>query len=135
MTQILLFIANHMGFLWAGGRFRIVDSEVTTSFGGDAFLIVESQQLRLRFVSDRAQLFLDLQPPNPDKPDDWYSIDLVRRLFLGQREESAVLDAAFANFLRENLQAVEERFSVENWSTTRDQLRKLKVKRAKEMFG
>lgn len=135
MTQILLFIANYMGFLWADGRFRIVGSDVATSFGSDALLIVESEQLRLRFVSDRAQLFLDLQPPNPERPNDWYSIDLVRRLFLGQREESAVMDATYAQFLGENLQAVETRFDVENWSATREQLKKLKVKRAKEMFG
>lgn len=135
MTQILLFIATYMGYLWRDARFRIAGSEVATSFGGDALLLVESDQLRLRFVSDRAQLFLDLQPASLDASDEWYSIDLVRRLFLGHREDSAELDPSYAGFLDENLDQVEARFAGERWPETRDELKKLKVKRAKELFG
>src|SRR5687768_16664773 len=62
MTQILAFIVTYMAYLWDGARFRLVDSEVTTANGGDALLIVESITVRLRFVRDRGQLFLDLQP-------------------------------------------------------------------------
>ena len=61
MTQILAFIAAHMGYLWDRARFRIVGSEVTTSNGGDAFLLVESTNVRLRFVQDRRQLSLEFQ--------------------------------------------------------------------------
>lgn len=135
MTEILLFIATHMGYLWRDARFRIAGSEVATSFGGDALLLVESQELRLRFVRDRAQLFLDIQPASLGASDDWYSIDLVRRLFLGQPEDSAVLDPSYAEFLGESLDEVEARFAGERWRETRAALKKLKAKRARELFG
>jgi hypothetical protein len=135
MTQILLFIATHMGYLWTDARFRITGSDVATSFGGDALLLVESERLRLRFVSDRAQLLLDLQPADLDGDRDWYSIDLVRRLFLGHREESAVLDPSYAEFMREHLDAIEALFSEDRWPVTRAELQKIMVKLSKEMFG
>jgi hypothetical protein len=135
MTRILAFIANYMGFLWAGARFKIVGSEVATSNGGDALLLVESRDLRLRFVCDRTQLLLDLQPTRTQTPSEWFSIDLIRRVLLGKREDSALLDESYAVFLKEQLDEIERRFSDENWSETRPELQKLKLKRAKELFG
>ncbi len=133
MTQILAFIAGYMEFLWVGARHRIVNSEVATSFGGDACLIVESKVLRLRFVSDRGQLFLDVQPVGELK--DWYSIDLVRRLLTGRPEHSAALDQEYASFLRNQLDDIERRFSKEAWPRTQQELKTLKARRSKEMFG
>jgi hypothetical protein len=135
MTRILAFVASFMGFLWSGARFRITGSEVSTSNGGDALLLVESSGLRLRFTCDRTQLFLDLQSVAASGPREWYSIDLVRRLLLGQPEPSSLLDESFARFLGENLAEVERRLSAENWPETRPQLRALMAKRSKEMFG
>ena len=123
-----------MGFLWRNARFRIVGSETSTSFASDALLLVEGEHLRLRFVNDRGQLFLDLQPSSPGSSTDWYSIDLLRRLMSGRPEASAVLDESYADFLRENFDAVSDLFS-DRWSTTQAELRELKAKRAKEMFG
>ena len=127
MTLILTFIAAHMGFLWDGARYRITGSDVTTSNGGDALLLVESAELRLRFVRDRGQLFLDFQP--------WFSIDLVRRLHTGQREQTAEMDVGYADFVREHLLLIERQFAAADWPTTRKALQELKVKRAKELFG
>src|ERR1700722_9258077 len=115
MTRILAFIVNYMGFLWSGARFRIVGSEVSTSNGGDALLLVESSQLRLRFVSDRTQLLLDFQPSETVNPNEWFSIDLIRRIILGNREFSALLDESYVEFLQRNLDEIENRFSNENW--------------------
>jgi hypothetical protein len=135
MTKILAFIVSYMGFLWTGARFKIVGSEVSTSNGGDALLLVESRHLRLRFVCDRTQLLLDFQPTGTSAPNEWFSVDLIRRMLLGTRETSAVLDASYAAFLWEHLDEIERRFSDENSAETRRQLKELKVKRAKEMFG
>ncbi|MBO3746171.1 hypothetical protein J5X84_08865 [Streptosporangiaceae bacterium NEAU-GS5] len=134
MTQILLFIAAYMDYLWKDARFRITGSEVSTSFG-NALLHVESENLRIRFVSDRGQLLLGFQPAGPAASKEWYSIDLVRRLFLHQREDSSVLDPSYARFLEENLAEVEARFTGERWPDTRADLKKLEAKRSKEMFG
>ncbi|MBB5788753.1 hypothetical protein [Jiangella mangrovi] len=135
MTLILAFIAAHMDFLWREARYRIVGSEVSTSNGGDALLLVESALLRLRFVSDRQQLLLDFQPAATGSATEWYTIDLVRRLFLKQRETSSLLDESYAEFLRVHLAEIEERFSPDAWATTRSELRQLMRKRSKEMFG
>lgn len=135
MTLILAFIAAHMGFLWDGARYRVTGSELATSNGGDAFLLVESDELRLRFVRDRGQLFLDLQPSFSDLDGAWFSVDLVRRLHTGQRELTAELDEGYANFVREYLPKIERQFGADEWLTTQAELKKLKAKRAKELFG
>jgi hypothetical protein len=135
MTRILEFIARHMGYLWVGARYQIVGSQLGTTFGTDAVLLVESDGLRLRFVSDRDQLFLDLQPVGSGDPRHWYSIDLLRRLLQGQHETSALLDRSYAEFLRENLDEIEARFSAERWPSTFEDLRRLEARRAKELFG
>ena len=134
MPQILSFIAAYMGYLWDGARFRIIDSELTEANGGDSTLLVESAVLRLRFVTDKTQLFLDFQPV-AGQAKDWYSVDLVRRLFLGERERSAVLDESYADFIGEHLDDIEARFGPERWPETKAALKKLKVIRSKEMFG
>jgi hypothetical protein len=135
MTTILAFVAAHMGFLWSDARFRIVGSEVSTSNGGDALLVVESEHLRLRFACDRRQLLLDFQPVAVAEARDWFSVDLIRRLFLGRREMSAVLDESYADFLGRNLEEIDDRFSPQNWPETRRDLRRLERVRAEEMFG
>lgn len=134
MHQILSFIVEHMRFLWEGAKYQIAESKVATSFGGDAFLIIESEALRLRFVSDRSQLFLDVRPNGfkTSSTYDWYSIDLVRGAVSGSHEVSSILDESYATFFRVNQAEIERRFSSENWSTTRRELKKLKARRTKE---
>jgi hypothetical protein len=85
---------------------------------------VASDALRLRFVRDRGQLMLDLQGPGPADAKDWYSVDLLRRLLTGQRQESAVLDATCAAFLREHLAEIESLFSTDR-ADTRSRLKEL----------
>ncbi|GEK22875.1 hypothetical protein [Cellulomonas xylanilytica] len=134
MTQILAFIAAHMGYLWATARYRITDSQVTRSNGGDAFLVMESTDLRLRFVQDRMQLSLELQS-TLDAAHEWYSIDLVRRLFLGEPESSSLLDASYARFVGEHLDELDERFGPQRWLTTQGELQQIRAQRSKELWG
>ena len=135
MSSIFDFIARYMSFLWTDGRFWVVGSPPGTAFQSNAVLVVESTNLRLRFTCDRSQLFLELQPTATELPREWYSIDLVRRLFSGDREFSSILDSTFAEFLRDNLGWVEIRFDSTNWPATRVEMRKLATRRSKELFG
>lgn len=135
MALILTFIAAHMGFLWDQARFRITGSDVTNVNGGDALLLVESDVLRLRFVRDRGQLVLDFQPVAGDAASEWFSVDLIRRLLLGKPETSGLLDESYAAFIGQHLDAIEDRFRSERWPATQADLNRLKVKRAKELFG
>lgn len=134
MTQILSFLAAYMGFLWEGARFRITDSVVATSNGGDSLLVVESSATRLRFVQDRTQLFLDVQAV-AGPASEWFSIDLLRRLYTGRREYSAVLDESYADFVHRHLTEIDERLGPDQWQETYRELRKLKDISAKERFG
>lgn len=105
MDLILDYLARHLPFLWRHGRFQITDSRSDRSNGGDGLLTVESPDLRIRFTCDRRQLMADVQPSRDHA--EWYSIDLLRRLWTGHAESSAVLDASYAAFLRDNLSAIE----------------------------
>jgi hypothetical protein len=135
VNQILAFLVSSCSFLWSDYRYRIIDSQVSPSFGGDAWLIVASERLRLRFVRDRSQLFLDLQGTEGDE-DTWYSIDLLWRLLLDQRRDSGELDPSYAEFLAAQLPEIEQRLSDPKiWPQTRQSLKELKRKRAKELFG
>ncbi|WP_141692831.1 hypothetical protein [Leifsonia xyli] len=109
---------------------------MTTINSGDAVLFVESSTIRMRFTRDRGQLFLDLSPAVGDgRSDEWYSIDLVRRLFTGRPETSSVLDASYAEFVERRIEDIEQCFEAERWPATRTELKKIKVRRAKERFG
>lgn len=136
MNEILAFLIKYCSYLWAQGRYRFVDSGAAASFGGDAYVTIESDSLRMRFVRDRGQIFLDFQECGAAPKDVWYSIDLVRRLLTGQRSESAELDEDYAQFLKDTLPEIERMFADEsNIFETKRQLQNLKRIRAKELFG
>jgi len=131
MTQILAFIAAHMGFLWEGARYRITGSETATSNGGDAYLLVESSILRLRFVQDRRQLFLQFQPIGDPSPRNWFPVSIVRQLFFERPETSGLLDESYATFVGDHLDEIENMFEPNSWPATRAALKALTTKRAK----
>ncbi len=135
MTEILRFLTDWLAFLYARGRFWFVDSGVSTSFGGDAYLVLESDAMRIRLIRDRAQLFMDFQARGDDGEMDWYSIDVVRRLLTGERQETAELSPDYARFLEEHVDEIERRFSPAEMPATRKALKDLEKRRAKELFG
>ncbi len=131
MTAILEFLVAHLAFLYAPGRYRFVDSLTSESFGGDAYLVLEGDALRLRFISDRGQLLLHFEPLDGKES---YSIDLLRRLLTGERQETAELSPDYAAFLERELGEIERRFRDERDETERA-LQELMRVRAKELFG
>jgi hypothetical protein len=135
MTEILRFLIDSLAFLYTSGRFRFADSGTSTSFGGDAFLVLASDGLRVRLVRDRGQLFMDFQSAEETGEMDWYSIDVVRRLLTGERQESAELSQEYAAFLEAHLDEIERRFAGDGFAVTRRELKDLEKRRAKELFG
>lgn len=134
MIRILEYLIRHCPFLLTSPAYRFVDSRVGESFGGDAYLVFESNSLRMRFVCDRGQLFLDFQSTSHPDDTDWFSVDVVRRLLEGAHSVSAELDAASAAFLEANLVEIEACFA-ERSDETVAELRRLERVRAKELFG
>ena len=134
MTEILRFLIEHLAFLYAPDRLRFVNSRTTASFGGDAFLDLESEALRLRLVSDRGQLFMDFQAIEQHGERDWYSIDVVRELLTGEPQASAELSPDYAEFLEHHLAEIERRFAGDALPATASALKDLERARAKRLF-
>ncbi len=134
MNEILEFLVKYCSFLYETNRFKFVDSLVSSSFG-NALLVLASDTLRLRFVRDRSQLFLDFQSIQQKGKMHWHSIDVVRQLITGKKQQSAELTEDYAIFLRNHLDDIEQCFSKEKLTETVQALQKLKRVRAKELFG
>jgi hypothetical protein len=133
VIEILEYLLKHCRFLLTSARYRFVDSEVASSFG-NAYLVLQSDALRLRFIRDRAQLFLDFQSTAHSGDRHWFSIDVVHRLLTGDKRDTAELDADYAAFLESSLNEIESRFA-ERLDQTVEDLVQLERARAKDLFG
>jgi len=133
MKEILTFLINNRDYLFNEYGFRFVDSMVSESFGGDSYVILENDSVRIRLVSDRNQLFLDFQPKINCK--EWYSIDMVNQYLTGEIKESAELDVHYEDFLSKEMADIINIFSGEECALTLIELKKLEKERAKRTFG
>jgi hypothetical protein len=130
MAEILLYLARNCTFLFRPGWLRFVDSRVDESFGGDAYVVLESTTLRLRFTRDRGQLLLSFQAIE-GRASEWFSPGLLRSLLMGDRGGSEVLNEEWAAFLGTSLDELERR----QREATLQGLHQAAKSRAKELFG
>lgn len=135
MIELLKVLGEWLGFFFREGRYRLINSEVGGSFG-DALVEFASEDLVWRLVRDRSQIFLDCRPVrgNPES-SEWFSADLLVRLCSGRRVDSAVLTEQMAHWFEENLSQIEGRFSPGSLNETAGDLKKLKSRRSRELFG
>lgn len=134
MELLLLFVAQHLGFLFEGGRYRFVDSRAETPTG-DAMLVLESPELRIRLTRDRSQLLMWFQPVQSEH-SQWFSPGLLRGLLTGERPKSEVLNESGARFLASALPVLEDRLNDPQLaSETVRELQHQANLRAKELFG
>lgn len=135
MDAILNFILTHLSFLYKEFKFVFVDSLVSDSFGGDAYLVLSSENLKLRFVSDRDQLFLEFQSKIAEGKNSWHSIDVIKQLTTNEICDNAILDENHARFLKAKFPEIYRLFFSENAKETIIKLKKLEKERAKRMFA
>jgi hypothetical protein len=121
-------------FLFEKYEFRFVDSLYSKSFGGDAYVTIESENMKMRFTLDRGQLLLEFASRKRQK-SKWYSIDLISQLVTGKVETTALLDDHYAQFLVESIEEILNLFSEKNLERTLQELSKLEKARAKRLFG
>ena len=133
VEEILKLLMKHCSFLYSQKKFRFVDSDVSESFG-NALLVLEHENLRLRFVKDRDQIFLDFKPANKKGEKYWFSIDIVKQLVTGRIEDSAELDSEKAVFLKTNIDEIEQLFSTTKTEDTIKKLKDLERDRAKVLL-
>ncbi|MFX0023527.1 MAG: hypothetical protein ACFE9S_14470 [Candidatus Hermodarchaeota archaeon] len=134
IEEIQHYLMKHCPFLFSPNQFRIVDSDSSESFG-NAFLVLEHKNLRLKFIKDKGQLFLDFQPMSSNRKKDWFSIDIVMQLVTGNIESSSEMDTDKAKFIKSNLDEIQRLFSSPNLEVTIKKLRELERARAKRLFG
>lgn len=114
--------------------FKFIDSGVSTSFG-NSFIILKNDNLMLRFISDRGQLFLDFHSNFDKNKNNWYSIDLVRQLITGEKEYYSLLDEINGRFIKNNFEQILQIFDKDVINQTIEKLNFLRKKRAKKLFG
>ena len=133
MRELLRVLAEWLAFFFDDGRYRIVDSDVTESFG-NAAITFASDELAWLLVRDRSQIFLRCRSLKMKK-ESWYSTDVLMRLLTGKRLESAELTEETASWLGDHLAEIEARFSPGELEHTIHELNELQRVRAKELFG
>ena len=132
MNELLNFLISNFAFLYNDYDARFTDSRVQ---GLNAMLVLEMSDLRLRFVRDRSQLFLDFQSNQQPQEDNWFSYDVVRQLITKEIVDSALLDEKKAKFVRDNIKVIAKAFSEKNKLATEKTLHKFEKARAKRLFG
>ena len=135
MDEILEFLIKYCSEAYKKYVFKFTDSEVSSSFGGNAYIMLENDDLKLRFINDRGQLMLDFYSKFDKKRDNWYSIDLIRQLISGENKYYALLDENNGKFIQNNLREILVIFKKDAVEQTIAKLNLLRKKRAKEIFG
>lgn len=128
-----MLLATSLAFLVEPGRFRIVDSESTASFGGNASITLESLTMKIQLVRDRREISCRFQSIGSE---EWFWIGVARRLLIGDRPGSDDLDESAVEFLESSLGVLEEDLGDE---AKRERLLVKLVEarddRAREVFG
>lgn len=133
MRELLRTLADQLAFFFDPAGYRLTGSHVGETYG-DAWITFEGDALAWRVVRDRSQVFLECRAS--DAPDDgWYSTDLLLRLLTGRRVDTAQLTSETALWVEANLSELEARFAADRAAATVEELKALKRKRAKELFG
>lgn len=110
MTEILQFIAGQLSFLYSKYDFRITDSMVSDSFGGDAYLVMEGEAFRIRLVRDRSQYFIELQSTHEGQSNSWFTVDLLRGLLGLPTEDNAFMTNENAQFMESHFETIQSEF-------------------------
>lgn len=136
MRELLLFLANSCQFLFLGNRFRLVDSGASESFGGNAYVTLQSRLVRLRLVRDRGQRFIELQAlASRDSGSSWSPFYYVRELISASAEGSYEFDEDGAAFLASRIDEIEQLFAPEQVKRTISRLREIGKKRTRDLAG
>jgi len=110
MTEILQFLAGQLSFLYSEYGFRITDSMSSGSFGGDAYVVLEREEVRIRLVRDRSQEFIELQSTQNGQSDRWFTVDLLRGLLKLPSDDNAFMTNENAQFIEAHLEAILSEF-------------------------
>lgn len=129
MDQLLAYLIKHLSFLYQDHGYKLVDSEV---LGADAVLVLASEEMRIRLIRDRGQLFLDFQAA--DGLDEWYSVDILWHHLRGEPRRSSELDDAYVEFVATRLEDIEGLFTSGDLVAVHNRLHDLELERSQHLW-
>lgn len=122
--------------------FRVVSESHEPASFGDGLIVLQSEDLRLRFVRDRGQIFADISPAG-QAGDGWHQLQRVKEFL--QRHDAPAEDASDARraagldelsiWLTGNYERVRDLFREDTYLSARDALQKFEKEKAAQMFG
>lgn len=134
MEEILRFLIKSCSFLFKTYHFKFTDSGVSESFG-DAYLVMSSTDVNIRFVSDKGKIFMDFQSRLLKKDyKSWYSFDIVRKYIYNEKKYFSIMDKENSLFLEQNFKKIIEIFNPVNVNNTINELKKIEKIRTNELF-
>jgi hypothetical protein len=136
MNELLKYLIKNFSFLYDDLCFRFVDSRSDADqFDGNAYVTLESKDIRIMFIRDRSQIMVDIQGVRTKRAKNWYGLDVVLELVTGKAKQSGVLTAKNVQMFSESVAALPDFFSKENIEMTEQKLGNLEKERAKRLFG
>ncbi len=132
MNKLLEFLIENFSYLYNELECRFSDSQV---HGSNAVLVFEIDELRLRFVRDRSQIFADFQNKRRGAQNRWYSFGVVRQLVTDDVGGSEELDGDKALYIHQHFSEIRDLFSKVNASKTEKKLDEFEHARGERLFG
>lgn len=134
MELILKYIISKGMFLFHDHNFKFIDSLMTPSFGGSAYIILTNGVINIRLTKDRDGLFLDFQS-TASRKKEWFSFEIVGRLLTENINFNGKLDDSGTDLLKKYLGEITNLFSNDIVIETTKKLKLLKGERAKKLFN
>ncbi|MGO8741845.1 MAG: hypothetical protein ACLQUR_05535 [Limisphaerales bacterium] len=117
-------------------NFKIVEDTYASKDFGNSFVTLESSSLRVKFIRDRGQIFIEVA--SPFDPDNWWNINDICEFILHKKIRPEFDLQAVATLLRNNLPALTDYLGPKLNETRRKLKRRIKqreheiLKRARE---
>jgi hypothetical protein len=132
MSKLLEFIIAHLAYLYDELGCRFADSQ---SHGANAVLVFEVDELRLRLIRDRGQIFADFQNKRQGSGNHWFSFGIIRQFVTGEVGGSEELDVDSARYIYEHFSDIKAAFSSKNVKKTEAALAEFELDRENRLFG
>lgn len=118
-------------------QFRLVETAQSRSFD-NAFVVLQSDDVRMRIVRDRSQVFVDFA--SSTEPETWFDLDILLRLLKSALPHVGALQAArnvadAAERIKKYYPEIRELFSASRFDENKVRLHALKRARTRERFG
>jgi hypothetical protein len=114
--------------------FRFVDSKADGISGGNAYVVLESDSMRIRLIKEYGKLYIEFQSVHSIR-ERWFTWDVIRELLLHKPESQAILDVEGSVQLEQLLPSLESAFSASNYIISEARLEELERKRSQRLFG